>query len=106
MKLNNLNDMIKGWIVGNFSPSVYKTDKFEVAVKKYKCGDYERKHFHKVSTEITVICLGKVQMNSKQYNTGDIITIHPGEATDFKALEDTITTVIKFPSVKDDKYLI
>lgn len=106
MKVNKLNDMFKGWIVGNFEPSLWKTDDVEVAVKEYESGDYEQTHYHKIATEITIIGKGKVQMNGVEYNSGDIITIEPGEATDFLVIDDTITTVIKFPCIKDDKYLV
>jgi quercetin dioxygenase-like cupin family protein len=106
MKLNKLNEMFKGWIVGNFEPSLYKTNDFEVAVKKYKAGDKDEKHYHKVATEITVVVSGMVLMNGVIYNSGDIITIEPGEATDFEALSDSVTTVIKVPCVKDDKYIV
>lgn len=106
MKVNKLNDMFRGWVVGNFEPSLFKTDDFEVAVKEYEAGDYEEKHYHKVATEITIIGKGKVQMNGVEYNSGDIITIEPGESTDFLVIDDTITTVIKFPCVKDDKFLV
>ncbi len=98
--------MFKGWIVGNFEPSLYKTNDFEVAVKKYKAGDKDEKHYHKVATEITVVVSGMVLMNGVTYNSGDIITIEPGEATDFEALSDSVTTVIKVPCVKDDKYIV
>jgi quercetin dioxygenase-like cupin family protein len=77
-----------------------------VAVKNYKAGERDEKHYHKIATEITVISKGKVLMNGIEYNEGDIIVIEPGEATDFEALEQTITTVIKIPCVKDDKYII
>lgn len=106
MKLHKLKDMFKGWIVGNFEPSLYKTDDVEVAVKNYKTGERDETHYHKIATEITIISDGKVLMNGTLYSTGDIITIEPGEATDFEALTDTITTVIKIPCVKDDKYLV
>ena len=106
MKVDKLNNMFKGWVVGNFEPSLFKTDDFEVAVKEYEAGEYEEKHYHKVATEITIIGKGKVEMNGVEYNSGDIITIEPGEATDFKVIKDTITTVIKFPCVKDDKFLV
>lgn len=106
MKVNKLNDMFRGWVVGNFDPSLWKTDEVEVAVKEYVSGDYEEKHYHKIATEITIIGKGKVEMNGIEYNSGDIITIEPGEATDFKVLEDTITTVIKFPCLTDDKYVL
>jgi hypothetical protein len=106
MKLHKLKDMFRGWIVGNFEPSLYKTDDVEVAVKNYKAGDKEEKHYHKIATEITVISKGKVLMNGIEYNEGEIIVIKPDEATDFEALQDTITTVVKLPCVKNDKYIV
>jgi quercetin dioxygenase-like cupin family protein len=106
MNVNKLKDMFKGWVVGNFEPSLFKTDDFEVAVKNYKAGDYEEKHYHKVATEWTIISKGRVLMNGVEYSEGDVITIEPNEATDFRVLEDTTTTVIKIPCVKGDKYLV
>ena len=98
--------MIGGWFIGDFEPSAWKTDLFEVAVKEYKAGDKEQKHLHKIAIEFTVIVRGKVKMNSIEYSEGDIIQIDPGNYTDFEAIEDTITVVVKQPSVKGDKYLL
>jgi anti-sigma factor ChrR (cupin superfamily) len=106
MKLDKLKNFTKGWVVGNFEPSLYKTDDVEVAVKYYNCGDYEERHYHKVATEITIITEGMVQMNGEIYVKGDVITINPLVSTDFKVLQDTITTVIKIPCVKGDKYFL
>ncbi|MDD3150918.1 MAG: hypothetical protein PHV68_08790 [Candidatus Gastranaerophilales bacterium] len=105
MKLNNLKNMVKGWFVGNFEPTVLKTDAVEVGVKKYKKNDYEEAHYHKIATEITVIVKGRVEMNGIEYKEGDIITLKPYEITDFEALEDTTNVVVKIPAAKDDKYL-
>ncbi|AXP09034.1 hypothetical protein N4T57_01925 [Campylobacter hepaticus] len=105
MKNYKLDEMIRGWFIGNFEPSIFKTNNVEVGIKEYKTGDFEEKHHHKIATEITVIVSGKVKMNNKIYSKGDIIMIYPGEATDFEALEDTISVVLKFPGVKHDKYL-
>ena len=104
MKTAKLNSMIKGWFVGNFEPSLYKTNNCEVAVKTYKKGDKERKHFHKIATEITVVIKGKVKMFEKIFSDGDIIVVEPGEATAFEALEDTINAVVKLPGANNDKY--
>ena len=95
MKVHKLKDMVKGWFVGNFEPSLFKTDLVEVGVKEYKAGDKEQLHYHKIATEITVIVKGMVIMNGIVYNDGDIITIEPGESTNFEALTNTITTVVK-----------
>ena len=105
MKFFHLKDMVKGWFVGNFEPTALLTQDVEVAVKKYKAGDYEPAHYHKIATEITVIADGEVRMNGVTYSSGDIILIEPNQATDFLAITDVITTVVKFPGAKDDKYI-
>ena len=105
MKIDSLNDMIRGWFVGDFEPNVLKSDQVEVGVKSYKKGDYEERHYHKIATEITVITKGKVKMNGVIYSEGDIITIAPFEDTDFEALEDSQNVVVKIPAAKNDKYL-
>lgn len=105
MKTARLENMVKGWFVGNFDPTLLRTNDVEVAVKEYHKGDYENRHHHKISTEITVISNGRVRMNGVEYGKGDIIIVEPNHSTDFEALEDTITTVVKFPGANDDKYL-
>ncbi len=67
MKVDKLDRMVKGWFVGNFEPTVIKTNDVEVAVKKYKAGDYEPAHYHKIATEVTVIVSGEVEMNGVRY---------------------------------------
>lgn len=96
--------MINGWFVGNFEPNVIKSKDFEVGIKYYKQNDYEERHYHKISTEITVIVDGAVKMNGNIYKKGDIVVINPNESTDFLALSDSITAVVKIPSTKNDKY--
>jgi uncharacterized cupin superfamily protein len=106
MKHHKLNEMIKGWFIGHFTPTAFTTDQFEVGVKIYKAGETESAHLHKIATELTVIVSGKVEMFGKTWEANDIITIEPGEATAFKALEDTVTVVVKMPSVPNDKFLV
>lgn len=96
--------MVKGWFVGDFKPTLIKTQQVEVAVKQYCKGDLEGRHHHKIATEITVIVSGRVRMNGVEYVKGDIIVIEPNESTDFEALEDAVTTVVKYPGATDDKY--
>ncbi len=99
-----MSDMFKGWFVGDFEPTAYKTSECEVAIKSYSKGDTEYAHYHKIATEITVIQSGKVIMFDTEYVSGDVIVVEPGEETAFLALEDTVTIVVKFPSVVGDKY--
>lgn len=105
MEKHDLKDMLGGWFIGNFSPSVFETEDFEVAVKTYQKGDYEEEHYHMIATEYTLILDGEVIMDGNEYKNGDIIVIKPNESTDFKALSDVKTVVVKIPSAKNDKYL-
>lgn len=105
MKNGKLNDMVKGWFIGNFEPSLLKTNDVEVAYKVYEKGQYENEHFHKVATEFTLITKGSVKMFGKTWSKGDIVVVEPNEATDFLALEDTETVVVKIPGANNDKYL-
>lgn len=105
MKNFNLNNFIGGWFIGNFEPTLYSTNNVEVAVKKYKKGQYEKAHFHKIATEFTVIVDGQVEMSNIIYSSGEIIQIDPGVSTDFMALTDVTTVVVKIPGASNDKYI-
>ena len=105
MNLANLKNFKKGWFIGRFEPTIINTDNFEIAVKRYNAGDYEKSHHHKIATEITVIIDGEVEMNGTKYTKDDIITINQNESTDFKCITDVVTVVIKTPSVNNDKYI-
>ena len=94
-----------GWFVGNFEPTLYKTNDVEVAVKEYKEGEYGERHYHKIATELTVIVRGTVKMNDVEYSDGDVIVMEPEERTDFLAITDTITVVVKLPGANNDKYI-
>lgn len=98
--------MTGGWFVGNFTPTSFSTGDSEVCFKRYKAGDYEKKHIHKIATEITAIVHGKVLMNGIEYREGDIVVMEPREATDFKALTEASNIVVKVPCVKGDKYIV
>jgi hypothetical protein len=104
MKVARLEQMTKGWFIGDFEPTLMKTRGVEVAVKHYLAGEYESPHLHKIATEFTVIIHGLVEMNGVKYTSGDIVVIEPGECTDFRVLADTVTTVVKIPGAVHDKY--
>lgn len=100
-----LIDFTKGWLVGNFVPSLYKTEQIEVAIKYYNSGDIELEHYHKVATEFTIVVKGEVEMLNSIYKEGEIIIINPMTKNKFKCIKDAILVVIKTPSVIDDKFL-
>ena len=106
MKHDCLNDMVKGWFVGAFIPTACSTTACEVAIKYYRAGDFEDFHYHKVATEVTVILNGRVRMADREWSDGDIITLSPGEPSEFVALTDATTVVVKIPGALSDKYVV
>lgn len=106
MKIFKLDTMTRGWFVGNFTPTTYKTNLFEVAIKKYKKGEKEDEHTHKFVDEITAVIEGEIKMNGVKYISGDIILINKNEKCLFESVTDSITVVVKSGSVQNDKEVI
>lgn len=106
MKKANLKDMIGGWFVGDFDPAAFKTAGCEVALKKYSAGAKEAAHYHAVATEITLIVSGRVRMCGREWEDGSIIIIEPRDSTDFEALTDVVSVVVKVPGALNDKFLL
>ncbi len=99
-----LKDFTRGWIVGDFDPTVLRTKDFEFMVRNYKKGEKEDRHVHKIAHEISVIVSGKFKMNGDILVPGSIVHLEPTVSADFECLEDGTTAVVKSPSVRGDKY--
>jgi hypothetical protein len=54
MEISNLRNFKRGWVVGDFEPSLLKSAG-EVGIQRYKAGDRHAKHYHEQCTEINVI---------------------------------------------------
>ena len=105
MKSARLEDMVKGWFVGAFSPTVFSTDACEVGVKTYLAGDHEAAHYHKIGTELTLVISGRIWMMGREWGAGDIVVVEPGEVCEFKAITNATNVVVKLPGTLNDKYL-
>ena len=106
MDIVKMKDMMGGWFVGNFEPTVYKTSEFEVCFKEHTAGEKWDKHYHKLGTEINYLVEGKMIIQNKELNTGDIFIIYPNEIADPIFLEDCKVLIVKTPSVPGYKYVI
>ncbi|MFM0608133.1 hypothetical protein PQR05_26735 [Paraburkholderia sediminicola] len=106
MNSAKLDDMVKGWFVGAFAPTAFSTENCEVAVKRYKAGEKEAAHYHKVATEVTLVLSGKVRMAGKEWGEGDIVVLEPGDVTDFEAVTDAVNVVVKTPGALNDKFVL
>lgn len=103
MHTHRIEDFFKGWIVGDFSPTLHRNSDFEVAIKFFSMGEVEPAHKQLVATEITVVIEGQIRLGSSTFNRGDIVSIPPNEVADFESLTDSSLVCIKFPSIPNDK---
>jgi mannose-6-phosphate isomerase-like protein (cupin superfamily) len=106
MRVDRLDEMKRGWFVGNFEPTAYRTDDVEIAVKHYAAGDSEARHVHRVATELTAVVSGRVRMDGRDLEAGQLVTLEPGEPSDFQALTDAVVVAVKLPAVPGDKHLV
>jgi hypothetical protein len=106
MTLQTLDEMVRGWFVGDFEPTAHRSSEVEVAIKHYTAGDAEARHVHKIATELTAVVSGSVRMDGRELHAGDILKLDPGEPCDFLALTDATVVAVKLPAVAGDKYLV
>ncbi|MDB2370097.1 hypothetical protein N9W24_01075 [Gammaproteobacteria bacterium] len=99
-----LKDFFKGWIIGDFEPSLFKSKDIEVAIQSYVAGTEEKQHYHKVGTEISLMVIGSASFNGQVLTEGEGIVIYPKQSNIFKAISDCKVLVIKYPSNTKDKY--
>ena len=104
MKVGNIKDMKGGWFVGNFEPSILKTENFEVGYHKHKKKDKTHNHYHKKSKEINVIINGRMIVNGEELSSGDIFVFEPYVVSEAEFLEDTQLIVVRDSSNLNDKY--
>lgn len=105
MKKIKLKDFTRGWLVGDFEPTLYKNKHIEVAIQEYSAGNLEPQHHHKIGTEISIMVCGSASFNKEILHEGEGIIIYPNEDNIFQAITDCKVLVIKYPSQTDDKYL-
>jgi quercetin dioxygenase-like cupin family protein len=104
MNINNIKDYVRGWFVGDFEPSVLRTKDFEVGVLTHKKDEYWAPHYHKESVEYNVLISGKMIVQGKELNSGDVFVFEKGEIADPIFLEDCTLVVVKVPSIPSDKF--
>lgn len=106
MKLDHIKNFKGGWFIGNFDPSVLKTDLFEVGVANHKKGDFWPMHYHKEITEYNLLLKGKIKLQNTVLTEGSVFVIPPWEISDSEFLEDSQILIIKTPSLPKDKFIV
>lgn len=104
MNVTKITDYSRGWFIGNFEPSLLKTDQFEVGFLSHKKDEHWAPHYHKESVEYNVLVSGKMVIQGKELNSGDVFVFEKGEIADPIFLEDCKIIVVKVPSIPSDKF--
>jgi quercetin dioxygenase-like cupin family protein len=102
--LNIDKDFVRGWLIGNFSPSIYTSKDIEVGVHYVKRGDRGDNHYHKLQTEYNYIISGRARTHGQELKQGDFFVYEKMDKAEVEYLEDTALLVIKLPAVKEDKF--
>lgn len=105
MKIKKLSDMKSGWFVGAFEPTAYFSKDVEVNYRKHVKDEKWDTHYHPIVTEVNLLIKGKMTMQGKELNSGDIFIIEPWEISDPVFLEDCEIICVKFPSINDKKII-
>ena len=106
MYSNKLSNMTRGWFVGDFEPSIYRTNDAESAVRVLEKGYCEQAHFHRAAVKVIVVLSGKLYMFGKEWNEDDIVVFEPGDVSSIKALQDSKIIVMMLPGIKNDKVYV
>ena len=106
MKIDKLSNMTRGWFIGNFTPSVYKTEGFEVGIGTHKKGEVWPRHYHKISTEYNVLLSGSLTICGETIDAGTIFIIEPNEIAEPIFHEECTIVTVKIPGVLNDKYIV
>lgn len=104
VKVSRLEAMTRGWLIGDFTPSILRTSAFEVAYLHHKRGENWPAHVHNLADEYNVLIRGSMMINNEQISQGDIFIIKKGMMTKAMFLEDCELLCIKVPSVPSDKH--
>ena len=101
MQIHKFSDMKGGWFVGDFVPTAYRTKDFEVSFKKHRKTEKCDYHYHTKVVEINLLISGKMTMQGKELNGGDIFILQPFEIADPIFIEDCDIICVKTPSAQD-----
>ena len=101
MKIFKLQDMKKGWFAGDFKPTAYKTQDFEVSYRIHPAGEDWPMHTHTHTTEINLLISGQMNFQDRELSTGDIFIVEPWEISNPVFHTDCAIVCVRTPSMND-----
>jgi mannose-6-phosphate isomerase-like protein (cupin superfamily) len=100
------NKYTRGWLIGNFEPSILKISDFELGILSHKKNEKWPFHYHKYCREINILLKGRMIINNISINTGDVFIFDNNVISCPLFLDDCIVICIKIPSIPNDKEII
>jgi quercetin dioxygenase-like cupin family protein len=104
VKVNHIDAMTRGWIIGDFTPSILKTSQFEIGYLSHKKDEIWPAHVHNQADEYNILINGAMKLNNEILSQGDIFIIKKGMLAKAYFIEDCNIICIKCPSKPSDKY--
>ena len=104
MRKFNLQEMHRGWFIGDFLPSVLRTNLFEVGILRHHKGEEWPEHFHAEAVEYNVLINGSMTVNNNLIQEGEIFVLEKNENCKPIFHKDCIVLCVKVPSIPSDKH--
>ena len=104
IKSSHFKNMTRGWLIGDFTPSILRTKDFEIGYLHHSKGEQWPAHIHKEADEINILIRGKMIINNENFEEKDIFIIKKGMLTKAQFLENCEILCIKVPSIPTDKF--
>ena len=106
MKYDNIKNYHRGWVIGDFTPSIFKEKDFEICITDHKKDEETQPHYHTSSTEINIILEGECVVNKRNLSKDDIFIYEKNDVSDVIFIQDTRLAVIRIPSAPNDKIIV
>jgi hypothetical protein len=97
---------MRGWLIGNFEPSIVKTPDYEIGLLTHGKGEQWGFHYHQSSIEFNILLSGHFLLNNIPISAGTVFIINKNVIACPKFLEQCKILCIKIPSVPGDKTII
>lgn len=106
MKIDRIENYTRGWFIGDFENTAFKTDACEVSYRKHPAGEIWDLHYQEKITEINLLVNGEMILQGTKLIAGDIFTLYPYEIADPIFLTDCYVICVKVPGIRNDKVIV
>lgn len=103
---SKLSDFKRGWLIGDFTPSLIRTKDFEIGILTHKTGEKWPYHIHQFQDEFNYLITGHMSVNDLEYFSGDNFLLERCHLAVPLFFSDCKLICIKFPSIPADKKIM